>query len=309
MRCRLNRFAMIEKSVVYLKREEMDGKKQNKEEPMKHTLLITLAVIAGLLFVMPAAISAPDSNGDYLGSQETSQPAPEADAAQSPPQPSPEEPAPAGDDPVTAKDTPKGAEPIIQDYLDQVKVEDTLSSMASLRAVLTKTDEQISSVITAIDQLSEQNEIAELMGNPLTKQFKKFIREIEKTATYINAVIDAALTMQESGTAYFNAWEKSLEEFNNTSIRNRSRRRLSLMQRDFDQISRDVDRLKSKLEPFLAQLQDIRNFLNYDLNAEAIASISDLFTRTGTEAGRIHGQISSAIGKLDVLSTAMSPNK
>ncbi|MBN2484057.1 MAG: DUF2959 family protein [Candidatus Omnitrophica bacterium] len=198
---------------------------------------------------------------------------------------------------------------IVQDYMDQVKVEDTLASMASLRAVLTKTDEQVHNVVNAMNFLAETNEADRLMDNPLTKQFKKFIQEIEKTQTHIEALRDASGTMEEQAAAYFAAWESNLESFNNNSIRNRSRRRLTVTQRDFDQIMREVDRLKTKIEPFLAQLVDTRNFLNYDLNIEAIDSISDVFKKINTESERNLEQIATVVEKLDALSTSMSPRK
>jgi len=93
----------------------------------------------------------------------------------------------------------------------------------------------------------------------------------EDVSNRINKVEDVA-------TALFDEWETELEQYQSTTLKRESQKKLSATQRQFNKLLRSMRRSESKMAPVLAALKDNTLYLKHNLNAQAISAIKGEFS-------------------------------
>ncbi len=112
--------------------------------------------------------------------------------------------------------------------------------------------------------------------------------------------------MQVKGDAYFATWDKELATIQNEFILAKSRARKLEVLSQFNEARRHCGEARVKLAPVLADLKDIRGFLEADLTAGGRAAISSEASRVAREAAPVRESVTRLVAELRSLATATS---
>ena len=137
------------------------------------------------------------------------------------------------------------------------------------------------------------------------QQYKKDLANLESVTAKVRK---RSQEMRAKGDAYFKQWQQQMATVQNPEIRKIAEEQKAKMQTSFDNIQKYSDPLKAKFDPWLADLRDLRTYLNNDLTVSGIDAARGLFEKTQSEGTEIQKSMDALVTELNSVSTAMTPS-
>lgn len=123
--------------------------------------------------------------------------------------------------------------------------------------------------------LESYNYIVEGKAQDPRAEYKKLVKDIEKSQKAREDVRTKADHMQKAADAFFQDWEDSLAGFNSEEMRAKSEERMNETRANYDKIFEAGSKAGSDFATFIAALDDQVRYLGNDLNPTAIAGLTD----------------------------------
>ncbi|MEC9373762.1 MAG: DUF2959 family protein, partial [Planctomycetota bacterium] len=130
--------------------------------------------------------------------------------------------------------------------------------------------------------LEEFLALTQVEGGELESTYSRLSRELDRSESRANQVRERITSVERVANALFREWRDELDDYTNADLRRASERQLTDTQQTYDRLIEAMRRAESKMDPVLNAFRDQVLFLKHNLNARAIASLSDTFA--GVEA-------------------------
>ncbi len=174
----------------------------------------------------------------------------------------------------------------------------TSLSIDVLKTELTAAKEQLDTSVNALDQVVS----AEDASKPY-EEFVYALAEMEGQADTIRAQTEA---LRAAGATYFDEWEAKLASFTNEDMRKLSETRRADLVSTYDEINAVSQKTKEAYEPLMADLNDIKKYLDLDLSAAGVGQIGAQVKKVKGEAAKVQESIDALVQVLDQLSSKLA---
>lgn len=170
--------------------------------------------------------------------------------------------------------------------------EDTFKQSAELGKRTAKTSEDVDKYVAQLDKTEKAlSSIGQSQGKDLKKRYESFsneVNDLQQVQKHTTADIDE---MKATGAGYFAAWDTSISQISNPELKEASVERRAKVMKDHDELTATLGEIGSQLQPFMANLHDLKAFLAADLSPENIAKASGMIQKSQTDAMVLKGKI------------------
>jgi hypothetical protein len=179
----------------------------------------------------------------------------------------------------------------------------TGEGISNFRDEVINVQKAVADSLVALDQL-----VAQAATDPREafKNFAKAVGDVESAAKKAKSRAD---TMRNRGEAYFKEWQDQLQTVANPEIRALAEERREELQKVFSSISDVMQDAKTKFEPFLADLMDLRTFLSTDLTIAGMDAAKDTVGQIRKEGRDVKTAIDKAVEELNKIAALLTPAK
>jgi SMC interacting uncharacterized protein involved in chromosome segregation len=115
----------------------------------------------------------------------------------------------------------------------------------------------------------------------LDEAYASLRKQLERSEDRAEMVRDRIRSVERVALSLFREWEKELDQYQSDALRDTSTRQLEATRSRYAQLLASMKQAESKMEPVLAAFRDQVLFLKHNLNARAIAALSE--TASGIE--------------------------
>ncbi len=150
--------------------------------------------------------------------------------------------------------------------------------------------------LTALEQFKS---VVNFQGGDLEKQYDKLNATLKKSESKADEVRKRIRSVEDVSQALFKEWNAELKTYNNETLRRLSQQKYDLTQKQYKELIGLMKRAEAKLEPALIPLRDQVMFMKHNLNAVAIAGLSDELISVQTNVDALVRDIESATAEAD----------
>jgi chromosome segregation ATPase len=193
-----------------------------------------------------------------------------------------------------ACDTPSG-------HYDQAVSADT--SITTLRSQLTSAKEALNGTMSCLTDLSQNPQ------QDLRPQYERFVSSLNTLQTQADTVKSHARDMRNKAEQYFSAWNQQAQQLQDESLRAKANERRDQVQSIFSGLTDANQKLASTWNPFIAHLNDVKNYLGADLSPGGVSSAKDIIDSTVSDSKNVTSAIDNVVAELDKVSSALSAGK
>ena len=179
------------------------------------------------------------------------------------------------------------------------KREILMDRVKSARDTQTETKEQF---LTAMEQFKS---VVKFDGGNLEKEYGKLNSALQKSESAAAAVRDHIGSVEDVSTALFKEWAAEIKQYNSDSLRQSSQRKYDATEDKYRDLISAMKKAESRLEPVLVLLRDQVLFMKHNLNARAIAGLSQELASVQTNVDQLVTDMEKAIAEADVFITSL----
>ena len=163
-----------------------------------------------------------------------------------------------------------------------------------------KLDEQLGKTMASLKALSSGQ------AKDAAKQFNSFKKESEGLEKSLKEARDRFKDMRAKRDKYFAAWDKSGEAITNPDLKKASEERRKKVKEDHAAVSEKASETGGKIDAFMKQLSEVKNFLGADLNPSSITAAKPTIDSVLASGGELSGNVKDLSGKLKGYSSGLS---
>lgn len=150
--------------------------------------------------------------------------------------------------------------------------------------------------LTAMEQFKN---VVNFQGGDLEDKYNKLNGTLEESEAKADAVHKRIRAVEDVSEALFSEWRGEIKQYSSNSLRQSSQRKYDATKRKYTELIRAMKKAEAKLEPALAPLRDQVLFMKHNLNAKAIAGLSDELYTIQLNVDRLVHEIESSIAEAD----------
>jgi F0F1-type ATP synthase membrane subunit c/vacuolar-type H+-ATPase subunit K len=174
-------------------------------------------------------------------------------------------------------------------------------------AKIQSTSDQIAALPGQLDKtLASLNTLVNQPQADLQPQYKDFNANVAKVQSAVKDIAAARTKIATEQTAFFAKWDQEIAKMQNLDIK-------ALSQSRRDQVAQNLTALKTSyaqtdmtLKPFLADIQDVQNYLSVDLTAGGVAAIKGPVAKANQDAVPLKASLTTLAGDFKTLGASMS---
>ena len=156
--------------------------------------------------------------------------------------------------------------------------------------------------LTAMEQFKS---VVNFQGGDLEKEYNKLNATLKKTEAEAANVRNRISAVEDVSRALFSEWRAEIKQYSSDSLRQASQRKYDFTERKYEELIKAMKKAESKLEPALVPLRDQVLFMKHNLNARAIAGLSDEVISVQTNVDKLVRDMESAIAEADKFIAAL----
>lgn len=150
--------------------------------------------------------------------------------------------------------------------------------------------------LTAMEQFKG---VVAFQGGDLEREYHKLDATLKDSEARAAEVRERIAAVEDVSEALFSEWEGELGQYASNSLRQASQRKLDTTRRRYTQLLAAMKKAEARLEPALVPLRDQVLFMKHNLNARAIAGLSDEVVSVQANVDRLVREMESAITQAD----------
>lgn len=149
------------------------------------------------------------------------------------------------------------------------------------------------------DALEQFGSVVKFDGGNLEKQYNKLSTQLERCEGRAAAVGTRIADVDRVAQDLFREWKAEAKQFKNAEFRRDSEAKLRETQVNYNRMLAAMRNAESKIEPVLSVFRDQVLYLKHNLNAKALASLSDESAKIETDVNGLIQDLSAAIAEAD----------
>jgi len=150
--------------------------------------------------------------------------------------------------------------------------------------------------LTAMEQFKS---LVNFQGGDLEKSHQKLDATLKKSESKAADVRNRIEAVEDVSQALFKEWRSEIKQFSSDSLRKESQRQYNLTEQKYTTFITAMKRAEGKLEPALVPLRDQVLFMKHNLNARAIAGLSNELISVQSNVDDLVRDIERAIAQAD----------
>lgn len=150
--------------------------------------------------------------------------------------------------------------------------------------------------LTAMEQFKS---VVNFQGGDLEKEYNKLNATLKKSESKAADVRKRISAVEDVSDALFSEWRSEIKQYTSDTLRKSSQRKYDMTKKKYTELIEAMKRAEAKLEPALAPLRDQVLFMKHNLNARAIAGLSDELVSVQTNVDKLVRDMERAIAQAD----------
>jgi len=150
-----------------------------------------------------------------------------------------------------------------------------------------------------VNALEQFKSVVAVQGGDLEKKYNQLSATLERSEAEAEAVRSRIKSVEEVSTALFAEWKKEIAQYNSETLRRSSQQKYDAAEEKYQQLMKAMKKAESRMEPALVPLRDQVLYLKHNLNAKAIAGLSDEVVRVETRVDILVADIVAAVAEAD----------
>lgn len=122
---------------------------------------------------------------------------------------------------------------------------------------------------------------------------------LQKSESRADDVRKRVRAVEDVSDALFSEWRAEIKQYNSETLRRSSQQKYDATKRKYEALIKAMKSAEAKLEPALVPLRDQVLFMKHNLNARAIAGLSEELVSVQTNVDRLVRDMESAIAQAD----------
>ena len=183
-----------------------------------------------------------------------------------------------------------------------------LQRSADVQSTMETVDNDIKRIIVQIDAI---NNSMEELTKPGQADLKRAFDLFSDSATNIKKMdrdfAKNADKMEDSGKAYFDAWDSDSEQYDNPEIQQRSDERRAELARTYDKIAENNIGVKEAFQAYVSDINQIERFLSNDLTRDGINSISTISDNVANNGSNLRNELQNLQSAIEEAREKMRP--
>ncbi len=175
------------------------------------------------------------------------------------------------------------------------------SSRSDFKAQLDTDKTQIDTTIAALNNLSGKQ------GNDLVSAYKDYTNQLDKLQSAADASRNKMADLKSVTNDYYTAAQTKVDTITDPTLKSRATSRLATTLELANKANQDAKSVNLAGDAFLAQLRDIRAYLDADLTPASVASINDMVARANDQAVGLKAKIDGLSADIDAISATGQP--
>ena len=156
--------------------------------------------------------------------------------------------------------------------------------------------------LTAMEQFKS---VVNFKGGDLEKEYNKLNDTLKKSESKADEVHERISSVESVSKALFKEWNSEIKKYNSDALRKSSQEKYDLTKEKYNTLIESMKRAEGKLEPALIPLRDQVLFMKHNLNARAIAGLSDELINVQTNVDELIRDIENAVTQADSFITSL----
>lgn len=156
--------------------------------------------------------------------------------------------------------------------------------------------------LTAMDQFKS---VVRFQGGDLEKEYNKLNGTLKKSESAAEDVHKRVKAVEDVSEALFKEWRKEIDQYNSDTLRRSSQQRYDVTRKKYTELIAAMKRAETKLEPALVPLRDQVLFMKHNLNAKAIAGLSEEVVTVQMNVDSLVRDIESAVAQADAFISSL----
>jgi hypothetical protein len=150
--------------------------------------------------------------------------------------------------------------------------------------------------LTAMDQFKS---VVKFQGGDLEEKYNDLHSTLKKSESAAEDVHKRIGSVEDVSEALFKEWREEMDQYNSDALRRSSQQKYDVTRAKYLELIAAMKRAESKLEPALVPLRDQVLFMKHNLNANAIAGLSDEVVSVQANVDQLVRDIDSAVAQAD----------
>jgi hypothetical protein len=168
--------------------------------------------------------------------------------------------------------------------------------------------QDINEAKTAVDEtVKALGQVAVTANTDPRPAFKEYVKSVEDLESASARAKSQAETVKSQGQAYFANWEKQLAELKNPDIKKLAEQQKAKLQATFDDIKKVSAPLKAQFDPWLSDLNDLKNYLSNDLSISGVEAAKSLIKKTQNEGLEVQKSMDALVAELNTVAATLTP--
>jgi len=141
--------------------------------------------------------------------------------------------------------------------------------------------------------------VVNFQGGDLEKEYNKLNATLQKSESKADDVRNRIRAVEDVSDALFSEWRSEIKQYSSDTLRRSSQRKYDVTKKKYTELITSMRRAEAKLEPALVPLRDQVLFMKHNLNARAIAGLSEELISVQTNVDKLVKDMESAIAEAD----------
>lgn len=156
--------------------------------------------------------------------------------------------------------------------------------------------------LTAMDQFKS---VVNFKGGDLEAEYNKLNATLQKSEATAAAVRSRIRAVEDVSKALFDEWRSEMKQYASDTLRQSSQQKYDATKNKYEKLIEAMKKAESKLEPALVPLRDQVLFMKHNLNAKAIAGLSDELASVQTNVDTLVRDIEISVTQADAFITSL----
>lgn len=168
--------------------------------------------------------------------------------------------------------------------------------LKDLRKSLTELQARVADNASALEGVKA----AHKSKGDLKAPYATFEQSFKRLESQTDAVRSQFTQIRARAEDHYKAWRDELSKMGNPKLREKAQNRFDDAKEEFDEIIVVAEEAKRNLEPYMADLRDVNQYLSADLSQDAVKSLSNTIWKLGNKSGSVIASIqhvNAQIGK------------
>ncbi|MFA5684681.1 MAG: DUF2959 family protein [Lysobacteraceae bacterium] len=145
-----------------------------------------------------------------------------------------------------------------------------------------------------VDALTAFRSVVDFDGGDLERTYNRMKGKLDSATSRADALSERIDKVESVAKALFDEWDRELSEYQDASLRARSRETLQRTRSRYKEVEAALHRAEASFKPALATLHDQVLYLKHNLNAAALGSLKAELPRIEADAERLRRDLQAA---------------